>query len=226
MSLTTDTSSAEFVESSSNVSGVEPPRLAAHHKPRSAANWPTLRPTRPLGGAWGAPRSRARPIAVIVGVMLASSIALPAVWAQERPPQKIDALSIAGTVVAGGHGEVNISVVGCVKKEDHFVCNYFQKNPINSTADFKYGGASWTTKLVDNFRIDHPLVRGYFVNGLGQRTEVATLGKDDWIWAVQEFAGPTKEITSGRVVFLGLGNQSVVVSLADSGATEGVPKSR
>jgi hypothetical protein len=82
------------------------------------------------------------------------------------------------------------------------------------------------TKLVDNFRVDHPLVRGYFVNGLGQRRETVTLGKDDWIWEVQEFAGPTKEITSVRVVFLGQGNQSVVVSLADSEATGGGPKSR
>jgi hypothetical protein len=111
-------------------------------------------------------------------------------------------------------------------KEDHFACNFFEKNNSNATGDFKYGGSTWATKLVDNFRVDHQLVRGYFLNGLGQRQDIVTVGKDDWIWAVQEFSGPVKEITSVRVVFLGLGNQSVVVSLAESGATGGGPKSR
>ena len=165
-------------------------------------------------------------IALTTGVLLASLIALPAVSAQERPPSDLSSLTIAGTVTFGAFQDFSISVVGCVKKEDHFVCNFFQKNNRNLTLDVKYGGPTWATKLVDNFRVDHALLRGYFVNGLGQRQDVVTLGKDDWIWAVQEFAGPTTEITSVRIVFLGLGNQSVVVSLADSGATAGAPKTQ
>lgn len=141
-------------------------------------------------------------------------------------PSDLSSLTIAGTVTVGGHGDFSIGVVGCSNKEDHFVCNFFIKYNLNSTTDIKYGGSTWATKLVDNFRVDHALVRGYFVNGLGQRQDVVTLGKDDWIWVVQEFAGPVNEITNVRVVFLGIGNQSVVVSLTGSSQPQGTPKSR
>jgi hypothetical protein len=142
---------------------------------------------------------------------------------QERPPSTIP-LTIAGTVSWGNLGETSIGVVSCAQKEDHFNCNYFLKNNTNHTGDYKYGGQLWSTKLVDNFHIDHPLIRGYFENGLGKRQDVITLGKDEWLWAVQEFAGPTKDITTVRVVFLGIGNQSVLVCLPGSEATGCLPK--
>jgi hypothetical protein len=154
-----------------------------------------------------------RLIATIAGVLLTSAIALPAARAQERPPADLSSFAVAGSVSPEG-GHISINVVGCAKKEEHFLCNFFLRNNAG-TNDFRYGGALWATKLVDNFRIDHPLVRGYFVNGLGHRQDVVTLGKNDWIWAVQEFGGPTREVTSVRVVFLGIGNQSVVVSFGE-----------
>jgi hypothetical protein len=166
-------------------------------------------------------RHRARRVAIVAaGVLLTAMIALPAIWAQEqeRPPSDLSSLTVAGSVSVINFGPIN--VVGCAKKQDHLVCNFVLKNDSTSTVDVKYGGSVWTTKLVDNFRIDHSLVRGYFLNGLGQRQDMVTLGQGDWVWAVQEFAGPNNEITSVRVVFLGLRNQSVVVSL-DSGTGGG-----
>jgi len=222
MSAALSTSSGEFGKSSSNASGVEPSRQAEHHKVRCAATWRTLHPILPSERSPVIQKRRARRCAITAGVLLASLIALPVVWAQERPPLDLSSLTIAGTVNAMNIGE--IGVIGCAKKEDHFVCNFFLRD-MAKTIDFNYPGSFWSTKLVDNFRIDHPLLRGYFLNGLGQRIVTVTLGKDDWIWVVQEFAGPIKEITTVRVVFLGLGNQSVVVSLGDSGATGGAPRS-
>jgi hypothetical protein len=128
----------------------------------------------------------ARITAIAGAVLVVNLVSTSVIYAQERPPSTIP-LTIAGTVSWGNLGETSIGVVSCAQKEDHFNCNYFLKNNTNHTGDYKYGGQLWSTKLVDNFHIDHPLIRGYFENGLGKRQDVITLGKDEWFAAAPDF---------------------------------------
>jgi hypothetical protein len=99
-----------------------------------------------------------------------------------------------------GTGDGQLDLYGCYQKRDILVCNFVFTRTAGRSATFKVD-EGWHSTLVDNFRIGHPFLRGYFVNGRGQSVDSVLLGSGDWIWVTEEFAQGASDIVTARIVF-------------------------
>ena len=59
----------------------------------------------------------------------------------------------------------------------------------------------WRPKLIDNFRVEHKLVRLYILNGRGEQQSTVNLDKGDRVWFGAEFADGAADITTARIVW-------------------------
>ena len=87
---------------------------------------------------------------------------------------------------AVARGTRNSTFIGATKKRDILVCNFAFTRIVGGPSTFKIDG-TWHSVLVDNFRINHPFLRAYFVNGRGQQIDSVLLGDGDWVWVTEEY---------------------------------------
>jgi hypothetical protein len=69
--------------------------------------------------------------------------------------------------------------------------------------DYRYDprDPNFASKLIDNFKVDHKQMGGYFLNGRSRHQQSVNLTKDETTWFVQEFEGATNDIKEVRIVF-------------------------
>jgi len=100
-------------------------------------------------------------------------------------------------------GGYTLGLNACVNKGETIECSFVFTIDNDSDRDWDYKTSNWftTMKLIDNFEIEHPQVRGYFENGRCESQETVNLAKGDKVWIVQEFGGAKDDITRARIVF-------------------------
>lgn len=85
----------------------------------------------------------------------------------------------------------------CIINGDKIVCqsSYLKSAPGSIDIVYDPKAYPWNSKFVDEFKVDHPQVNGYFINGLGDPVPKVNLGKDEQICIQQEFdsGGETSE---------------------------------
>jgi hypothetical protein len=107
-------------------------------------------------------------------------------------------------------GQGKFTLYRCIVNGDKIVCQSSYLKTADGSIDIVYDPKTypWNSKFVDEFKVDHPQVNGYFINGLGVPVSKVNLGKDEQICIQQEFdsGGETPEqmqkIKSFRVVGL------------------------
>ena len=139
-----------------------------------------------------------RRAAVTVGMVLMLASRSMSVAGEQPSLPDPKSVHMAGKINLGW---ASITLHTCVIKREFIVCDLVLTADQDGPPDYKYGPPLSSTKLVDNFRIDHAQVRGAFINGRGEPQDTVTLGKDDWVWVVQEFGGRLDGVTSARLVF-------------------------
>jgi hypothetical protein len=114
-------------------------------------------------------------------------------------------LKVVDTVKFEWYGEYTYDLYKCQHEREMIVCLYKLTRLRDGSGDYKYDSSDYlfTSKLIDNFNIEHKQLRGYFLNGRGQRQQTANLAKDDSIWVVQEFDGASPDIKTARIVITG-----------------------
>jgi hypothetical protein len=90
-----------------------------------------------------------------------------------------------------------VALEKCTKKGDIIRCNLALTRRGPGMAAFQAGAAR--TVLWDDFKIPHPQVNAYFLNGRGERQQSVQLGPDDWIWLELEYSGAKSDITQARL---------------------------
>jgi hypothetical protein len=140
----------------------------------------------------------------ILAGLSAVALALPSPGRSESAPPDPGSVHMAGTINFEGGGDYSaLSLHTCALRDDFIVCDFVLTSHRTDAFDYKFGGPNWASKLVDNFKIDHPQVRGYFLDGRGQHQDTITLTKNDWVWAVIEYGAAASDIQSARVIFSG-----------------------
>jgi len=117
-----------------------------------------------------------------------------------------------GTPVAGTGGDLTggVETAAIVSNSGNVTLNATASGALSDgNGDYKYDSENefFRSKLVDNFNIEHKQLRGYFLNGRGQRQQTANLAKDDDVWVVQEFEGGSQGIKTVRIVITVAGIQ-------------------
>lgn len=105
-------------------------------------------------------------------------------------------------------GQGKFTLYRCIVNGDKIVCQLSYLKTANGSIDVVYDPKTypWNSKFVDEFKVDHAQVNGYFINGLGDSVSKVNLGKDEQICIQQEFdsGGETPEqmqkIKSFRIV--------------------------
>jgi len=90
----------------------------------------------------------------------------------------------------------------CVNKGETIECSFVWTIDNDTDREWVYKSTGFiSSKLIDNFSIEHPQIRGYFENGRCQSQDAVNLTKGDKVWIVQEFSGAKDDITRARIVF-------------------------
>jgi hypothetical protein len=107
-----------------------------------------------------------------------------------------------------GGGWWDLSLYRCENDHDLIVCYFVIKKMSGNVGDYAaeklIGMTSGKAKLVDRFRIDHRMIKAYFINGRNQGQETISLGPKESAWLALEFEGASPDITAAKIV---LGNQ-------------------
>ena len=141
-----------------------------------------------------------------IGVILVALSCSGLAWGEDTlPPENLENLHMAGTIQLENGGDYStLSLHTCALKDEFIACSFVLTSHRAQAFDYRYGMSGiWSSKLVDQFKVDHPQVRGYFLNGRGQHENVITLTHNDWTWVVQEFSGAATDITSASLIFPG-----------------------
>jgi hypothetical protein len=100
------------------------------------------------------------------------------------------------------HGDT-MAVRSCTVSGTVILCTFaLQRNQAGS-AEYYYDAKApeWSSKLVDNFKVEHAQLRGYLENGHCAHVAEINLDNGDWVWFFQEFEGPVDGVTSARIIF-------------------------
>jgi hypothetical protein len=127
------------------------------------------------------------------GVSGSDAISLP------TSPNPLDSID-TGNFGIGPH---TIDYYRCNAGVIHLFCLLKITRRGNGTYEYGEGNVNRQV-LIDNFGVEHHLVKFYFVNGRGGRQQNVNLGKDDGAWMGEEFDNGAKDIISARIVFTGL----------------------
>jgi hypothetical protein len=124
-----------------------------------------------------------------------------------KPPACVDKnpveVTFADSATPNLIGRDTVGLQSCAVTGDVILCSFALTRHQNGIGNYVYDSKApnWTSKLVDNFKVDHAQIRGYLRNGHCAKVAKITLDKDEWVWFTQEFEGPVDGITSARVVF-------------------------
>jgi len=89
-------------------------------------------------------------------------------------------------------GGYSLGLNACVNKGETIECSFVFTIDNDTDRDWVYKVSDYwfkSSKLVDNFEIEHAQIRGYFENGRCESQETVNLTKGDKVWIVQEFGG-------------------------------------
>ena len=140
-------------------------------------------------------------VRTLIVAHLVAVISVAPICAAEVFPEP-SSVHMAGSVTINtGRPWASVSLWRCYTKEDFVFCNFAITALMDGANDYKYSPNILGTKLVDNFHIDHAVIRSRLLNGRGEPQEVVTLTKGEWVWLVQEYAGAAKDIDAAKVVF-------------------------
>jgi hypothetical protein len=135
------------------------------------------------------------------------------VWAANKAMPTADLLQTPESATMIETFEVNFGTIGLYNCGNHkaaddkllIVCYFVFTRTDNGQRDYDVEELTeWQLRLIDNFRVEHPLSELYLLNGRGQRQESVNLDTGDSAWFVAEFAEGAADINNARVVFIGL----------------------
>jgi hypothetical protein len=89
----------------------------------------------------------------------------------------------------------------CVTASTVTCYGVYSRKQAGAPGDYAWSQDYWSKfKLFDNFHIEHPATRGYYVNGRGLPQATVTLGPNESIWYALEFADAADDINKASVI--------------------------
>jgi hypothetical protein len=99
-------------------------------------------------------------------------------------------------------GPHSIAFYKCLNGDQSIVCYFVWTRLAGGSGDLDLGNSIWApTRLVDNFRLEHRMLRAYAINGLGGHQQTVNLDKGDSTWIAFEFDPGPQKISHARIVF-------------------------